>query len=359
MKVKALAEAILVLAVIVLFNLGAITDSAFAQGGDTPLSGLKVTHLTTNDGLSQSTILAIVQDRQGFMWFATRDGLNRYDGNSFVVYKHNPDDPESLSANYIHDLIEDDHGNLWIATQAGGVNKFDPTTERFTRYQHDPDDPNSISSDAVISVIQDRRGHFWFGTESHGLNKFDRATETFTRYRNDSEGEVNRIVDIVEDSEGDIWFVGERGLHHVNPDTGRITRPPETIDRLQATHVYDDKVGNLWILAFEPDSLFKYDRQAEQLTEYPLDIPGALLGVPGSNLLDDAHHGFWVPSGNGLYHFDRQTERFTLRFRHDETNPDSLSNNIVSAVYQDRAGLLWLGTENGGGEYYQFSTRTI
>ena len=81
------------------------------------------------------------------MWFATRDGLNRYDGNTFVVYKNNPDDPNRLSANFVEDLIEDDHGYLWIATW-GGVNKFDPTTERFTHYRYNPDNPNSISGDS-------------------------------------------------------------------------------------------------------------------------------------------------------------------------------------------------------------------
>src|SRR6266446_5958542 len=98
---------------------------------------LRFNHLTTNDGLSQSYVTAILQDRRGFMWFATRGGLNRYDGNTFVAYKHNPSDPGSLSSNFIQDLIEDDHGYLWMATNTG-VNKFDPTTERVTRYLHDP-----------------------------------------------------------------------------------------------------------------------------------------------------------------------------------------------------------------------------
>ena len=120
-----------------------------AQGGHAPGSDLKFTHLTTNDGLSQSAVTAILQDRQGFMWFATRDGLNRYDGNAFVVYKNKADDPDSLSANRIEDLIEDDQGYLWIATYTGGVNKFDPATERFTRYRHDPSNPNSLIADSV------------------------------------------------------------------------------------------------------------------------------------------------------------------------------------------------------------------
>ena len=194
---------------------------------------LKFTHLTTNDGLSQGYVTAILQDRRGFMWFATRDGLNRYDGNAFVVYKNNPNDPGSLSSNFIQDLMEDDHGYLWIATNTG-VNKFDPKTERFTRYLHDPDNPNSIGGAYVTSIARDSRGYLWFGTDDSGLDKFDPTTGTFTHYRNDSDGQfVGRITQVIADSHGDIWFVGERGLFHLNPATGQITRPPATRNRPQ------------------------------------------------------------------------------------------------------------------------------
>ena len=359
MKVGLYGLAKIVLVVIVLF-LSLPFEPALAEenSGTDTLSNLKVTHLTTNDGLSHSNIFAIVQDHQGFMWFATRYGLNRYDGNTFVVYKHDPDDPDSLSDNFIYDLIVGDRGNLWMGTNSGGLNKFDPTTHRFTHYRHDPDNPASISSDEVTSVMQDRHGYFWLVTTDSGLNRFDPATETFTRYPNDSDRDMGRILDITEDSRGDIWFVGERGLYHVNVNTGQLTRPPATIDRFSATHITADSDGTLWMLAFEPDSLFKYDPRADRLTEYPFSSG---LGVPGSNLLDDGRNGFWVPSADGLYHFDRQSERFSQRFRHDRTNPDSLSDSGVTSVYRDRAGLLWLGSEYGGVnvinfQHEQFST---
>ena len=208
------------------------------QGGHARVRDLKFTHLTTNDGLSQSNVKRILQDRRGFMWFATQDGLDRYDGNTFVVYKHNPNDPDSLSANLIQDLIEDDQGYLWIATYTGGVNKFDPRTERFTRYRHDPSNPNSIGADSVNSIARDSRGCLWFGTEASGLDKLDPTTGTFTHYLNDSDGQfVGRITHVIEDRHRDIWFVGERGLFHLNPETGEITRPPATRNGLGADYV--------------------------------------------------------------------------------------------------------------------------
>src|SRR5271165_1785407 len=242
-----------------------------AQGGHVPGKNLRFTHLTTNDGLSQGYVVAILQDRRGFMWFATRDGLNRYDGNAFVVFKNNPNDPGSLSSNFLQDLMQDDHGYLWIATNTG-VNKFDPETERCTRYVHDPNNPNSIGGASVKTIAQDGRGSLWFGTEDSGLDKLDPTTGTFTHYRNDSDGRfVGRISQVIEDRHREIWFVGERGLFHLNRQTGQITRPPATSNGLSADSVYEDEAGNLWMLTTSPIvGLVKYDRQAERLTRYPL-----------------------------------------------------------------------------------------
>jgi ligand-binding sensor domain-containing protein len=149
-----------------------------AEEGHAPVRNLRFGHLTTNDGLSQGYVTAILQDRRGFMWFATRDGLNRYDGNAFVVYKHNPNDPGSLSSNFIEDLVEDDHGYLWISTNTG-VNKFDPISDRFTRYFHDPKNPNSIGGTYITRIARDRRGCLWFGTQDSGLDKFYPTTGRF------------------------------------------------------------------------------------------------------------------------------------------------------------------------------------
>ena len=319
-----------------------------AQSRHVPLRDLKFTHLTTNDGLSQSNVTAILQDRRGFMWFATRDGLNRYDGNAFVVYKHNPNDPGSLSANYLQDLMEDDQGYLWIATLTGGADKFDPRTERFTRYRHDRSNANSISGDSVYSIARDSRGHLWFGTGDTGLDRFDPATGNFTHYLNDSDGLfVGKITHVIADGQGEIWFVGERGLFHLNPATGQITHPRGTINNLAADYLDEDNVGNLWILAYSPIvGLVKYDRRAERFTKYSLGARA--VGVANSKLLEDTQNGLWVPSSQGLQYFDRRTERFTRRFQHDESDPDTISENAVVSVYQDKGDLLWVGTENGG-----------
>jgi ligand-binding sensor domain-containing protein/signal transduction histidine kinase len=317
---------------------------------------LRFTHITTNDGLSQGYVVAILQDRRGFIWFATRDGLNRYDGNTFFVYKNNPNDSGSLSSNFLQDLMQDNHGYLWIATNTG-VNKFDPETERCTRYLHDSGNPNSLGGASVKSIAQDSRGYLWFGTEDSGLDKLDPTTGTFTHYRKDSDGHfVGRISQVIEGRHREIWFVGERGLFHLNSQTGQITRPLSGRNGLSAESVYEDEAGNLWMLADSPIvGLVKYDRRAERLTRYPLGprVVSVMAstengGSANGTLVADGQNGLWVPSSQGLYYFDWRTERFSYQFHHDESDPDSLDSDAVMSVYRDRGGVLWVGTEHAG-----------
>ena len=251
---------------------------------------LKFTHLTTNDGLSQGYVVDILQDRRGFMWFATRDGLNRYDGNAFVVYKNNPNDPDSLSSNFIQDLMEDDHGYLWIATNTG-VDKFDPLTERCTRYLHDPKNPDSLGGASVKSIAQDSSGTLWLGTEDSGLDRFDPATKTFTHYRTDSDGQfVGRISQVIADSDRDIWVAGERGLFHLDQQAGQLIHPAATRNGLSADSVYEDKAGSLWILADTPVvGLVKYDRR-RALNHIPTSPPRCRrAGIDGERRIAEWH----------------------------------------------------------------------
>src|SRR5512133_2452295 len=117
-----------------------------------PGSIVRFEHLSIEDGLSQNAGLDIFQDSRGYLWIGTQDGLNRYDGYSFKIYKHDPDDPTSISHNSILKITEDQKGDLWIGTWGGGLNRYDPVTEQFIRFQHDPDNPASISDDTVTTL---------------------------------------------------------------------------------------------------------------------------------------------------------------------------------------------------------------
>ncbi len=141
------------------------TDAAFDFDLNfAPGSVVRFEHITIEDGLSQNAGLAIFQDSRGYLWIGTQDGLNRYDGYGFKVYKHDPEDPTTISHNSILSMAEDKNGSLWIGTWGGGLNRYDPATETFTRYLPDPKDPASISNGTINSIKGDTNGDLWIAT---------------------------------------------------------------------------------------------------------------------------------------------------------------------------------------------------
>src|SRR5579863_8539956 len=146
------------------------TRLAYPQTGH-----LSFEHLGTVQGLSQSNVLCSLQDSRGFMWFGTREGLNKYNGYSFTVYKNEIGDDRTLANNLVDDLVEDSKGNLWIATRGGGLDRYDRRTNQFTHFRHAANDPAGISSILVLALMRDSRGVLWVGTEDGGLDRMDSA----------------------------------------------------------------------------------------------------------------------------------------------------------------------------------------
>src|SRR5262249_36030821 len=140
--------------------------------------------LSIEEGLSQAYALCILMDSHGFLWVGTQDGLNRYDGYNFKIFRNNPEDPSSISSNFIRTIYEDRSGILWVGTRSGGMNRFDPKTQKFTAYRNDPKSPRSIGGNTIGSIYEDRSGTLWIGSDG-GLNKFDPASQSFTVYRHD------------------------------------------------------------------------------------------------------------------------------------------------------------------------------
>ncbi|MCP5048200.1 MAG: SpoIIE family protein phosphatase [bacterium] len=320
---------------------------------------MKFERISIREGLSQSSVREILQDRQGFMWFATVDGLNRFDGYSFHVKKPQSDNPNSLSSPFLRAIIQDRSGIIWIGTNGQGLNRYDPGTGNFTHYLNDPNDPAGLSHNYVWELCESRSGEIWIGTDGGGLNKFNPATGKFTRYLNDPRTpnslSHNQVLAIHEDPEGIVW-VGTRGggLNRFDPRTGQFTRYGHYWDNpgsLSDDHIwvlFEDNGGKLWV-GTDKGGLNQFDRQNETFTHFPHDPrnPGSLSHNQVLAIHQDRQGVFWVGTGGGLNKFDPRTRQFT-RYLHDPKDPYSLSDNNIFSIYEDRSGVLWVGTEMGG-----------
>lgn len=333
---------------------------------------LKFEHISLEQGLSQNTITSIIQDSDGFIWFGTLDGLNRYDGYDFKVYKHIPADSNSLSASTIWSVYEDRLGVIWIGTLAAGLNKFDPKTEKFTHYKYAPNNPNGLSDNRVRAIFEDKNGNLWIGTRDKGLNRFDREEDKFVHYKhniNDSKSiSDNHIRTIVEDGSGFLWigtYAG--GLNKFNPTTGTFTHfkhNPKDLTSIGHNHIeslYFDRSGVLWIgtygsglnkLAASSTSptVNSVDGQPEKFIKYkhnpqnPKSISNDFIEV----IYEDHTGDLWIGSNaGGLNKFDRQSENF-YHYRYKQNDPTSISYDNVEAIYEDWSGNLWIGTWGGG-----------
>ena len=321
---------------------------------------IKFQHLSLEEGLSQSTVYAILQDSKGFMWFGTQDGLNKYDGYQFTIYRHNPQNAKSLSHNEVFTLYEDSIGTLWIGT-GGGLNQFDRKQDSFIHYLHDPQNPNSLSDNTVSSIHEDDTGMLWISTNG-GLNQFDRQQNTFISFKHDPKNphslSKNLVWPLYQDKTGILWIGTDGGglnqfdrkLHqfmHYLPDP----KDPESLSNV-ITSIYEDKMSALWIGTL--GGLYKFDKTLKTFKSYLHDPENPdSLSYRAVWSINEDHQGYlWVATdGGGINLFDQQTEKF----RHERNDPKkatSLSHDRALSVYHDRTGAMWLGTRGGGVNYF-------
>ena len=303
--------------------------------------------ISLEDGLSQSVVSAILQDRRGFMWFGTQDGLNRYDGYEFRVYRRDPGDPNGISHSFVNDIAEDKSAALWIATEQG-LSRYEPETDRFTRYLHIADDRNSLSHNAVAAVYVQRDNSVWVGTQS-GLNLYDRAAGSFTRFSHDANDPASLSSDVVRAIHADrsdvLWVGTEHGVNRYDPATGTFTRYLTDDD---ISSIFVDRDNTVWFGT--ENGLVGFERKSGTFTRYRHDADDSTS--ISSNLVDaiapDENGLLWIGTlEGGLNHFDPKTGK-SERLMNDPADPDSLSNNNVLSVYQDPTGVVWAGTYGSG-----------
>jgi len=320
-------------------------------------------HISFQDGLSQVIVTSIIQDSKGFIWIGTFDGLNRYDGKNFVVYKHDPDDDKSISSSDINTLLEDKDGNLWIGTR-DGLNMFDMKKEIFVKYKNDKNDQKSLSNNNVFTLFEDVNG-LWVGTRN-GLNLFKKEKGKFKRIINENNKIKIRknINELVKDNAGNIWIGSNLGLEKFNIKTKEFFMynklSENEINKNVITALYIDNSDKLWVGTLRR-GLFYFDKKSKKFMNYKFENKLNTLHITTICEVNDDE--LWIGTyKNGIYALDKQKN--IKKIIVENKNPYSLDSNSVSDLFRDRNGLIWIGTSDNGVNIYdprktRFISKTI
>ncbi|MBI2967756.1 MAG: hypothetical protein HYY40_08080, partial [Bacteroidetes bacterium] len=332
---------------------------------------LKFHHLTNKEGLSQSTVNCILQDKSGFIWIGTQEGLNRYNGYEFLIFLNNPYDSTSISGNYITALYEDSGGNIWIGTNGGGLNLFRKNKGDFTRFSYSENDPGSISDNRIRTIAEDREKKLWIGTDN-GLNAMksaDGRSVHFTRYSagNDSLSLKSSFISTLLSASSGNFYIGtngsgififnrRNGLFSSFSDpaaTGKILPP----GILNIRCITEDKENNLWIgteggicMVNQGTGRWNYFHSKSGLLGKTINNNKVLSVKQVSN------GEVWIGTfGGGINIWDPVTGKFTYSLSGEE-DLYSLGDNYIRVIYEDKVSSVWIGTNHAGVDLYHTVT---
>jgi ligand-binding sensor domain-containing protein/signal transduction histidine kinase len=313
--------------------------SGFAQ------NGIKFLHVSVRDGLSHNGVNCLLQDRDGFMWIGTNDGLNRYDGHTFTVYRPDPSQPGvGLRSNRISGLFQDRAGRLWITTEGGGLHELNTRTGRVTPYPIVASEANRWNNQ--LAAYEDQEGRLWVSTYN-GLARYDPDHHRFLLYPSPhADMPIKRMY---EDARHRFWVSTAKGLYIVDRNTGRYSLLPAPVGS-GPQPVFNafcpGRDGRLW-LGTAGHGLFRLDlnRNPLQLERYnPSGQIRPYVFLPGVQF--DEQQQLWVGTTQGLQRIKPDLDQVTT-FLPDPDTPGAISSPSAQVVYFDQAGTLWVGTDNG------------
>lgn len=314
-------------------------------------------HLGTNDGLPNSYVNSILQDDKGFMWFATRAGLVKYDGFGFFTFEYVQDDTLSLPSNQITSIIEDQQGDLWIGTYGGGLCQYNYLTNTYTRFDLLVEGKDQLSSNKITNLLEDSIGNLWIAMESGGLCMFNTEEKLFrfNLLRNVRSGieNIDYVHVLYEDNDHDIWIGTDNGLIQYNIETNNFSSYLlDTIDKRSeenwVTEVSGDSSGKIYFGTGKGD-LYVLDKAENTFDQIEIVISsGSVWRKDGINslYLDDGKL-LYIGTWDGLIVYNMEEEEFSL-YNHNEADPNSLSDGSIMCTYKDKSGILWFGTADGG-----------
>ena len=317
----------------------------------------RIEYITTEKGLSQNMVDCIMKDSRGFMWFGTWNGLNRFDGYNFVVYKKE-DDQNSVSSNFIHSVCEDHQGNLWIGTR-NGLNFYEFRKDKFTHLLSDSLPSTSISVNWINFTFCDREGTIWVGTKGGGLDKIIIQENGFkiTNYQHNSKIPASLsnddVLSVFEDSKERLWVGTADGLNLFDRRTEKCTvfhnyiDDNRTLSSSEIRCIYEDHQGNLWVGTAL--GLNRWIENSDQFIRYSQnpDDPNSLSHFVINDIKEDPEGNLYIATLGGLDVYDRDKDYF-LHFIIDGNIKHGLNNEFINSLYCDYTGLVWIGTEKGG-----------
>ena len=319
---------------------------------DSPGQDVRFQNLTTQNGLSNSFVNCLLQDRTGFVWFGTDDGLNRFDGYEVKIFRNDPDDKSTISENIIWALYEDHSGNLWIGTKTGGLNKYNPYSNNF---QHWSLDSSSIDEINITCIYEDTKKYIWIGTYRNGLYRFYPSQNKFEHWQNTSDKKKllsdNFITSIAEDHLSNIWVATYSGLDKFVLQQSEIT----------FKNVFPDLNNPIWYLAKSSfientlwmgtlNGLYIFDPESEKLSQ--INLPGK-DALQFSNSVSSVAEEYylnekilWVGTFGGLVQINLSTGS-AKRFLQTKKGESEIVSNQIHDILADRSGVVWIATENG------------
>jgi signal transduction histidine kinase/ligand-binding sensor domain-containing protein len=310
--------------------------------------------LSNPQNLSQVRVASIVQDTQGFMWFATSNGLNRYDGYKFKVFRHEPGNPKSLSGVYVFALFKDHSGNLWVGTDQF-LDRFDPETESFTHYNLDKPAGNGLSS-IVSHISEDSSGKLWLSTRN-GLFRLNPNSGELKNYVHNPADPFtladNDIQSTQEDRDGNFWVGTDATLDEFDKSTGKVKRHIPVGESGVGLWFHEDRFGVFWVICGSLGQIATLDRKTNRLTRYEYDWKiGPAHANQAYSMLEDSNGTMWFgTAAAGLMKFDRQNRRF-ISYRHELEDTETIGDNLVVALFEDREGNIWTGLHQAEPNYF-------
>ncbi len=319
---------------------------------------LKLDHISIDEGLSNSVINTIFQDSKGFLWFGTLDGLNKYDGYNFTVFKNDPSDSTSIKDNWIQSIIEDNRGQLWIATQRGGVFIYNRTKGTFANLKNNPKDSNSLLSNRVWALLKGDSSIIWIGS-SKGLDKYDTKSKRFTHFVNnpkDSTSISERAVNtLFKDEDGVLWIgTWGGGLNRLDKYSQTFIHFRYIADKASRNGKNKIKVikklDNQTLLLGTNRGLLKFNKNNFTFIPFSENEKDSINQISVLSVLKDSKNNIWVGTHhNGIYEITNSDS--IINYRTNRLDSQSLSDNWVQALLEDKNGNVWIGTGKGINKY--------